>query len=291
MSATPTPSTQAVRDAARRVPSRGPGRGHHQPRRPGRATSRSTPAARSTCWRRCAAGPTRRRSCSPRPTRSTASCSTPAALERAGDALAARATRPAAAAATRPRRSTSTAPTAARRASPTSTCSTTRRVFGLPTVVFRMSCLYGPRQFGTEDQGWIAHFLIRALQRQPITIYGDGRQVRDALFVDDAVDAWLAAWRGIDRVRGRAFNLGGGPAQHAQPARAAGADRAADRRRARGPLRRGAAGRPALVRLRHRRALAEATGWRPRTGLDEGLDRLGRLAGSSARRRAAGRAP
>ena len=64
---------------------------------------------------------------------------------------------------------------------PTSTCSTTRAVFGLPTVVFRMSCIYGPRQFGTEDQGWVAHFLIRALQGEPITIYGDGRQVRDVL--------------------------------------------------------------------------------------------------------------
>ena len=84
------------------------------------------------------------------------------------------------------------------------------RVYGLPTVVFRMSCLYGPRQFGTEDQGWIAHFLIRVLEGQPITIYGDGRQVRDALFVEDAVDAWLIAWSSIDRLRGRAFNLGGG---------------------------------------------------------------------------------
>jgi CDP-paratose 2-epimerase len=86
------------------------------------------------------------------------------------------------------------------------------RVFGLRTVVMRMSCIYGPRQFGTEDQGWIAHFLIQAIRGKPITIYGDGYQVRDALFVDDAVNAWIAAVERIDGAAGRAFNLGGGPA-------------------------------------------------------------------------------
>jgi CDP-paratose 2-epimerase len=85
------------------------------------------------------------------------------------------------------------------------------RSFGLPTCVLRMSCIYGPHQMGTEDQGWVAHFLIRALNGEPITIYGDGRQVRDILFVDDAVDAYLAAARRIGEVAGRAFNLGGGP--------------------------------------------------------------------------------
>lgn len=86
------------------------------------------------------------------------------------------------------------------------------RSFGLKTCVLRMSCVYGPRQMGTEDQGWVAHFLIRALEGRPITIYGDGRQVRDILHVDDAVAAYLAAWRRIEDVSGRAFNLGGGPA-------------------------------------------------------------------------------
>lgn len=85
------------------------------------------------------------------------------------------------------------------------------RSYGLPTAVIRMSCIYGPRQMGTEDQGWVAHFLIRALEGQLITIYGDGKQVRDVCHVDDAVDAYLAAWRDIDTVRGRVFNLGGGP--------------------------------------------------------------------------------
>jgi CDP-paratose 2-epimerase len=86
------------------------------------------------------------------------------------------------------------------------------RSFDLPTCVLRMSCIYGPHQMGTEDQGWVAHFLIRALNGQPISIYGDGRQVRDVLHVTDAVEAYVAAWRRIDAVQGRAFNLGGGPA-------------------------------------------------------------------------------
>jgi CDP-paratose 2-epimerase len=85
------------------------------------------------------------------------------------------------------------------------------RSYGLRAAVLRMSCIYGQRQMGTEDQGWVAHFLIRALEGRPITLYGDGRQVRDILDVSDAVDAYVAAWRRIDAVAGRAFNLGGGP--------------------------------------------------------------------------------
>jgi CDP-paratose 2-epimerase len=82
--------------------------------------------------------------------------------------------------------------------------------FGLRTAVLRKSCIYGPRQFGTEDQGWVAHFLIRALRDEPITIYGDGHQVRDVLHVHDAVAAYLTALKHIDRLSGQAFNLGGG---------------------------------------------------------------------------------
>jgi CDP-paratose 2-epimerase len=84
------------------------------------------------------------------------------------------------------------------------------RVFGLKTVVLRMSCIYGPRQFGTEDQGWLAHFVLKAQAGDPISIYGDGFQVRDVLFIDDAVDAWLGALDGASKLRGRIFNLGGG---------------------------------------------------------------------------------
>lgn len=85
------------------------------------------------------------------------------------------------------------------------------RSFDMRTAVLRMSCIYGPRQMGTEDQGWVAHFLLRALAGEPISIFGDGRQVRDILNVHDAVDAYIASWRRIEDVRGQAFNLGGGP--------------------------------------------------------------------------------
>ena len=86
------------------------------------------------------------------------------------------------------------------------------RSFDLPTAVIRMSCIYGQRQMGTEDQGWVAHFLIRALEGEPITLYGDGFQVRDILDVHDAVDAYMAVLGQIETIKGQAFNLGGGPA-------------------------------------------------------------------------------
>ncbi|MFC6487907.1 NAD-dependent epimerase/dehydratase family protein [Nitratireductor sp. GCM10026969] len=82
--------------------------------------------------------------------------------------------------------------------------------YGIPTAVLRMSCIYGPRQFGTEDQGWVAHFLIRALSGAPISIFGDGKQVRDVLHVADAVAAYRALLERIPQVNGQTFNLGGG---------------------------------------------------------------------------------
>jgi CDP-paratose 2-epimerase len=85
------------------------------------------------------------------------------------------------------------------------------RVYALRTAVLRMSCIYGPRQFGTEDQGWIAHFMLQAIRRHPVTIFGDGLQVRDALHIDDAVAAWIGTLTHIDACRGQIFNLGGGP--------------------------------------------------------------------------------
>ena len=84
------------------------------------------------------------------------------------------------------------------------------RTFGLPAVVFRMSCIYGLHQMGTEDQGWVAHFLIRAIEGKPIVLYGDGMQVRDVLFVEDLVDAFLLAQSNIHTLSGQAFNMGGG---------------------------------------------------------------------------------
>jgi len=84
------------------------------------------------------------------------------------------------------------------------------RTYGLPAVVFRMSCIYGPHQFGTEDQGWVTHFLIRALEGLPITLYGDGMQVRDILFVEDLVNAFTLAQADMETLSGQAFNIGGG---------------------------------------------------------------------------------
>jgi CDP-paratose 2-epimerase len=85
------------------------------------------------------------------------------------------------------------------------------RIYDLPTIVFRMSCIYGPRQFGTEDQGWVAHFIISVLTERSITIYGNGKQVRDVLFVDDLVRAFRLAVDRIDTTAGEVFNIGGGP--------------------------------------------------------------------------------
>jgi CDP-paratose 2-epimerase len=87
-----------------------------------------------------------------------------------------------------------------------------QRIYGLPTVVFRMSCIYGPHQFGTEDQGWVMHFVKSVLAGEPIIIYGDGKQVRDVLYVDDLVEAFLRAAQRIDSCAGKVFNIGGGPA-------------------------------------------------------------------------------
>ena len=84
------------------------------------------------------------------------------------------------------------------------------RIYDLPTVVFRMSCIAGPRQFGNEDQGWVAHFVYSILSGHPITIYGDGYQVRDVLHVHDLVDAMGLARRSCLRTRGQIYNLGGG---------------------------------------------------------------------------------
>jgi CDP-paratose 2-epimerase len=86
------------------------------------------------------------------------------------------------------------------------------RIFGLNTVVMRQSCIYGPRQFGREDQGWLAWLMIAAENRRPITIYGDGRQVRDILQIDDLLDAFEAAGRNIAIAAGSVYNIGGGPA-------------------------------------------------------------------------------
>jgi CDP-paratose 2-epimerase len=147
------------------------------------------------------------------------------------------------------------------------------RVFGLRTAVLRMSCIYGPRQFGTEDQGWIAHFLLRVLHGKPIVIYGDGLQVRDALHVSDAVAAWLTVLDHIDDVSGRVFNLGGGTQNTVSLLELI--ELITELRGVR-PETTFAPWRPGdqpwyVSRIR---ALSDALGWRPRVNLREGLRSL-----------------
>lgn len=84
------------------------------------------------------------------------------------------------------------------------------RIYDLPAVVLRQSCIYGPRQFGIEDQGWIAWFIIAVLTGKPITIFGNGKQVRDILFIDDLLDAYDAVFENIAQIQGHVFNIGGG---------------------------------------------------------------------------------
>jgi CDP-paratose 2-epimerase len=147
--------------------------------------------------------------------------------------------------------------------------------YGLPTAVLRMSCIYGPHQFGTEDQGWVAHFLIRALSGQTISIYGDGCQVRDILHVSDAVAAYRALLSHIEDVKGQAFNLGGGP-ENAVSLRELLAEIAAlsnhEVRLSRADWRRG----DQLYFVADTRKLQKATGWRARMGWRDGVRDLAR---------------
>jgi len=85
------------------------------------------------------------------------------------------------------------------------------RIYGLKTVVFRQSCIYGEHQFGIEDQGWVAWFTIATMMGKTLTLYGNGKQVRDVLYVGDLVDLYERAFKNIKKVSGHAFNVGGGP--------------------------------------------------------------------------------
>lgn len=147
------------------------------------------------------------------------------------------------------------------------------RTFGLPAVVFRMSCIYGPHQFGTEDQGWVAHFLIRALQGLPITIYGDGMQVRDILFADDLVDAFLLAQANMRQVSGQAFNIGGGPSNTMSLLQLL--DMIEQLHGVRPHVRNGS-WRPGDQRyyVSDTRKMTAATRWAPKVGVKEGVRRL-----------------
>jgi len=147
------------------------------------------------------------------------------------------------------------------------------RIYNMPTVVFRMSCIAGPRQFGNEDQGWVAHFLYSVLEGKPISIYGDGFQVRDVLHVFDLIDAMLAVRRSALHCGGEIYNLGGGLERAISVIEM---------------LRKIEARTGKLLKLRYREVrpgdqpwyvadtskLQQSTGWRPQRTLDQTLDAI-----------------
>jgi CDP-paratose 2-epimerase len=149
------------------------------------------------------------------------------------------------------------------------------RTFGIPAVVFRMSCIYGEHQCGTEDQGWVAHFLIRALDGEPITLYGDGKQVRDILFAHDLVEAFLLAQRGMDRLTARAFNIGGGPANTVSLLELLDLIATLTGERPRTLFKEWRPGDQRYY-VSDTRRFAAATGWQQRVGVREGVTRLWR---------------
>ncbi len=147
------------------------------------------------------------------------------------------------------------------------------RIYGLPTVVFRQSCIYGPHQQGNEDQGWLAHFMKMAQAGKGVTVYGDGRQVRDALFVSDLVAAFEAAYARRAKSAGRIYNVGGGPRstlslrellawiakRQGKPLKTAWGDwRPGDQK----------------VYVSDIRKVKKELGWAPKVGLAQGLERL-----------------
>jgi CDP-paratose 2-epimerase len=148
------------------------------------------------------------------------------------------------------------------------------RIYDVPTVVFRQSCIYGPRQFGVEDQGWVAWFLIAAVTGRHISIYGDGKQVRDVLWVDDLLDLYQLAIDRIDRAAGQVYNVGGGPGNTL----AVWAEL--------GPMLEGLVGQPIEVEYKDWRPgdqqifvadirkAEQELGWRPQVGREEGVRRL-----------------
>lgn len=144
---------------------------------------------------------------------------------------------------------------------------------GLRTVVLRAGCVYGPRQQASQDSGWVASMASAALQGRPTAIPGDGKRVRDLLWVDDLVDACLATVRRIDRVQGRAFNVGGGPANTASALELLARLGVRDGLRSSPPPDGTPAGGPRWY-ASDVRSLQEAVGWTPTTGLEQGLRRL-----------------
>jgi CDP-paratose 2-epimerase len=148
------------------------------------------------------------------------------------------------------------------------------RIYGLPSIVFRMSCIYGPHQFGTEDQGWVAHFALTGLRGGRLTIYGDGKQVRDLLYVGDLVDLMSRARDQIKKTAGQVYNVGGGPA-HTISVWA----------ELEGPLKEALGKLPPVeydefrpgdqrIYVSDIRKVQQELGWSPRVGIAEGLRRM-----------------
>ncbi|HXI14295.1 MAG TPA: GDP-mannose 4,6-dehydratase [Thermoanaerobaculia bacterium] len=147
------------------------------------------------------------------------------------------------------------------------------RSYKLPAVVFRMSCIYGPHQFGTEDQGWVAHFMIQAMSGRTVTLFGDGKQVRDLLFIEDLLDAFVVAQESMTSIGGEAFNIGGGPANSislvellrmAESIGGKPIDLSFERWRT----------GDQKYYVSDTRRFQAATGWSPRTGVEQGVKKL-----------------
>jgi len=148
------------------------------------------------------------------------------------------------------------------------------RIYGLPAVVFRQSCIYGPRQMGVEDQGWVAWFVIAATTGKRITIYGDGKQVRDLLYVEDLLELYDRAIERIDVAAGQVYNVGGGSGNTLSVWAEF------------GPLLERLLGRPIPVSyddwrpgdqrvyVSDIRKAGRELGWEPRVGVEEGIGRL-----------------
>jgi|SRR5581483_11995327 len=150
------------------------------------------------------------------------------------------------------------------------------RIYGVRAVTLRQSCIYGPRQFGIEDQGWVAWFAIASRLGLPLTLYGNGKQVRDLLHVDDLVELYLAVATWPDAAAGRAYNVGGGPAN------AVSLLELLDRLGADTPTHAPARPGDQLVFVADTTRAREELGWSPTTSLDDGLDDLLRFVAENA---------
>src|SRR4051812_45114734 len=143
----------------------------------------------------------------------------------------------------------------------------------MKTFVFRQSCFYGPRQFGIEDQGWIAWFCVATTTGQPFTIFGDGKQIRDVLWVDDLIEVYERAMERIGQVGGEVFNIGGGPGNTLSLRELVAKLESALGRRLDPPY---ADWRPGDQRVfvADIEKAERLLGWRPRVGVSEGVDEL-----------------